>query len=209
MSIRGKKKQTKALTITEVEGPEAIAVNRRGEIVVYDYYGQCVSVFSPSGEKLQSFGTTNFTEGLFYNPCGITVDDEDNILLADKYNNLVQKFTAEGELLVSKGSADGINYSSDIAFNNANGRIYVGHGGYSIQILNSDLSYHGTFGEFGTDDGQFTSTCHIACDTTGNVYVVDGHSVQVFTAEGEFLRKFSGHSEGSGRPFGIAVDSNN
>ena len=40
----------------------------------------------------------------------------------------------------------------------------------------------------------------IACDSAGNVYVTDNgnHLIQVFTAEGNFLRMFGRRGEGRG-----------
>ncbi len=41
-----------------------------------------ISVFSPCGEKLRSFGTLG-SEGLFQSPSGVAVDGEGNLLVAD------------------------------------------------------------------------------------------------------------------------------
>ena len=58
----------------------------------------------------------------------------------------------------------------------------------------------------------------MAFDSTGNVYVVDKENdrIQVFTAAGQFMRKFGGSvwSYGSGNgeldwPIGISIDSDN
>ena len=40
-----------------VNQPWGVAINQKGEVVVAEYGGNCVSVFSPSGEKIRSFGT--------------------------------------------------------------------------------------------------------------------------------------------------------
>ena len=53
------------LTIGEVDGPREVAVNQRGEVVVADSDTHCVSAFSPSGEKLQSFGKHGSGQGEF------------------------------------------------------------------------------------------------------------------------------------------------
>ena len=38
-------------------------------------------MFSPSGDKLQSFGTEGASQGQFMNPRGVAVDGEGNILV--------------------------------------------------------------------------------------------------------------------------------
>ena len=59
--------------------------------------------------------------------------------------------------------------------------------------MNPDLTYDRCFGTGGTDgsgDAQFNKPKDVAFDSAGNVYVADNeHSqIQVFTAEGVFLR---------------------
>ena len=54
----------------------------------------------------------------------------------------------------------------------------------------------------------------MTCDSAGNVYIADSasHRIQVFTAEGEFLRTFGKKGEGNGEldwPSSISVDRNN
>ena len=51
----------------------------------------------------------------------------------------------------------------------------------------------------------------MACDSNGDVYVVDNenHMIQKFSLDGEFLLKFGGKGESPGNlswPSGIAVD---
>ncbi len=47
---------TPILTIGGMKKPHGITFNQRGEVVVAENYGHCVSIFSSSGEKLLSFG---------------------------------------------------------------------------------------------------------------------------------------------------------
>ena len=56
------------LTIGGVEYPWGVAINQREEVVVSEMRGHCVSMFSPNGEKLQSFGTRGSGQGQFTNP---------------------------------------------------------------------------------------------------------------------------------------------
>ena len=207
---------TPILTLGEVDIPIGVAINKRGEVVVTEWNGYCVTVFSPSGEKLQSFGTRGSGLGQF-RPHGVTVDGEGNILVADRLNNRIQKFTAEGQFLTAVGKPDSgppqFSFPTDIAFNTINNKMYVvDFRNHHIQVLNSDLTFSSTFGKQGSGKGQFSYPWGIACDSTGKVYVADtdNHRIQVFTAEGKFIRMFGRRGQGRGELAGpryIAVDT--
>ena len=205
---------TPILTIDEVGKPWGVAINHRGEVVVADLYSHSIHVLSPSGEKLQSFGTCGSGKGQFYSPRGVAVDGEGNILVADSRNHRIQKFTSQGQFLTAVGTEGSgplqFLCPYDIAIS---GKVYVADSSnHRIQLLNSDLTFSHTIGNNGRGKGQFLYPRGIACDSTGKVYVTDGdhHRIKVFTAEGKFLRMFGQCGQGRGElnwPIGIAIDT--
>ena len=212
-----KKLGTPILTIDGVKGPWGVAINQRGEVVVTEWCRHCVSVLSPSGGKLQSFGTSGSGQGQFNGPRGVAVDGEGNIFVVDFDNHHIQKFTAEGQFLAAVGTKGNrrlqFNEPTGIAFNAVNSKVYVTEwGNHRCHILNSDLTFSRTFGKRGSGEGQFTHPAGIACDSTGKCYVADcwNHRIQIFTADGKFLMEFGKRGGGRGElnnPYGIAVDT--
>ena len=188
------------------ESPWGVAFNHAREIVVSA--GHSVSVLTPNGTKLRSFGSRGSDPGQFRHPTGVAVDDEGNILVADCDNQCIQKFTNHGLFLASVGTKS-LQFRSprDVAFNTHNKKVYVvDNENNRIQVLNSDLTFSNIIGEkCGSKSGEFTNPWGVTCDSTGNVYVADSanNRIQVFTASGKFLRKF-GHLN---YPVGVAVDS--
>ena len=205
------------LTIDKVHGPWGVAVNQRGVVVVAEWGGDCVSVFSPSGEKLVAFGKHGSGQGEFNCPRGVAVDGEGSILVSDGGNHRIQKLTAEGKFLAGgTGGCEALQFSfpTEIAYNAKNRMVYVVEGwNHRVQILNSDLTFSSTLGKNGSGKGQFSRPLGIACDSTGKVYLADprNHRIQVFTAEGKFLRMFGKRGRGRGEldwPDGVAIDTN-
>ena len=209
---------TPLLTIGEMKRPWGVAVNMRGEVVVTDVSGDCVSVFSSSGEKLLSFGTRGSGQGQFDCPCDVAIDGEGNILVADQANHRIQKFTADGHFLAMVGTKGSEPLQFDcvlgIAYNTSNNKVYAVDGNHRVQILNSDLTLYSTFGELGSSKGQFNTPRSIACDSNGKVYIADtnNHRIQIFTAEGKFLQTFHRRRQKwdvLNSPIDIAVDGSN
>ena len=208
---------TPILTLGGLRKPWGVAINQRGEVVVTEWGGHRVSMYSPSGENLRSFGTRGCGQGQFEYPYGVAVDGEGNILVADSDNNRIQKFTAKGRFLSAIGTKGSgplqFRCPTDIAFNTSNNKVYVaGNWNNHVQVLNSDLTFSSTFGKKGSGKGQFVNPCGIACDSTGKVYVADtdNHRIQIFTSEEKFLRMFGRRGQGRGeldRPWCVAVDT--
>ena len=214
-----KKLGTPIKTISGVEGPWGVAVNQKGEVIVSEWSGHCVSIFSPAGEKLVSLGSQGSGHGQFDHPRDVAVDDGGNILVVDGDNHRIHKFTSDGKFITAVGKRGNkpLEFSSPvgIAIHPLNKKVYVLDNVNSrIQILNPDLTFSSCFGSRGSDNGQFKFPWDVAFDSTGNVYAADAgnHRIQVFTAEGEYLRKFGKYGSGIGEmnwPSSIAIDSEN
>ena len=203
-------------TIGGLTEPKGVAVNKKGQIIVTENGRHCVSIFSPDGEHIKTFGKHGKVQGQFAYPRGTVVDKDDNILIADRGNRRIQTFTADGQFLTSVGRRG----SGPLQFRDPLGigisqenKIYVCDTmNYRIQILNGDMTYFSSFGSEGNGDGQFQYPRHVALDSTGNVYIADStnHRIQVFTKDGEFLRKFGKKGNNDGIlnwPASISIDS--
>ncbi len=197
------------ITRLRVKEPWGIAFNHRGDVVVSERGGDCVSIFSPSGKKIRSFGTGG-------SPCGVAVNGEGNIIVTNKKNHRIQKLTAEGEFITSVGSKGNgrLQFRSPhgITYNRTNDKVYVVDNNHRVTRLNSDLTFSCSFGKKGSGKGQLKEPYDIACDSTGKVYVADrnNHRIQVFTAEGTSLGMFGRRGQGRGellQPISITIDT--
>ena len=206
---------TPTKTISGLKNPWGVAVNQRGEIIVAERYEHCISIFSPAGEKLRSFGSKGSGPGQFNEPRGVAVDDDGNLLVTEC--NRVQKFTPEHKFITSVGS-DGsnhlqFNYPLSVVVSPTNKKIAIAEWhNHRVQILNPDLTFHSSIGSEGSGNGEFNWPHDIAFDSAGNMYVADANNnrIQVFNPEGQFLRQFGKRGKGGGElkfPAGISIDS--
>ena len=207
---------TPVRVISGLKYPWGVAVNQRGEIIVAESSGNCISIFSPTGGKLRSFGSEGSGQGQFNDPRGVAVDDDGNILVVDSGNQRVQKLTPSGEFMALSQSNVHFNHKPILGIKiHPNSKIiYVSDfSDHCIQILNPDLTFYHKFGERGNNSGQFGFTYDTAFDRIGNVYVAErecNNGIQVFTTEGKYLRKFGSKGSGQGElhfPSAIAINS--
>ena len=191
-------------TITALKRPWGVATSRRGDVIVADYRGHCVSVFSwTNGEKLRSFSSCGVGLRPIHSPRGVAVDSDDNILVVDGSHS-VKKFTLDGEFIqaVGREGSSSLEFKrpTGIAVHPHNAKVYVADtDNHRIQILNSDLTFSGEFG--GSAELPLKCPWGVAFDSTGNVYVADSgnHCIQVFADTGLFLRQFGREGECEGR----------
>ena len=205
-------------TIENLQRPQCMVTNTHNQIVVVECNGDCVSVLTPDGKKIRSFGSKGSGNGQFNRPRGIAQDREGNIYVADQWNHRIQKFTSDGKFMSTVGKRGSglleFNFPLGITFNTVSGKLYVcDANSRRIQVLNTDLALRSTFGSQGNGNGQFGRPIGTACDNTGNVYVTDynNHRIQVFTPDGKFLRKFGSQGSGPGQfisPTDVTIGDN-
>ena len=203
-------------TIGGLDQPWGVAVNQSGDIIVAEFAGHHVSIFSPEGEKIKSFGSCGSNRGQFSYPVGLAVDGDDNILVVEYDNHRIQKFTSDGNFITAVGKRGSklLEFKCPVGIDvHPRTRMVcvADSNDHCIQILNSDFSYYNSFGSCGSNNGQFQFPYDVSFDSTGNMYVADraNHRIQVLTAEGKYLRKFGRKGKGNGEldnPTGISID---
>ena len=207
-----------ARAVPELKGPYGTTTNSKRQIVIVEADEHSISIRTPEGKKINTFGKYGSGEGQLMHPHGIAVDSYDNIYVADCSNHRIQKFTSQGNFVAAVGK-----YGNDylqfyhpvgVCFNEKNSYLYVCDAkNHRIQVLTTDLTFVRCFGRQGSEDGQFQTPMNAAFDDANNLYVTDcdNHRVQVFTADGRFLRAFSNKANGEQLqyPDAIAIDSNN
>ena len=201
-----------------LDRPKGTTINSKGQMIVVEGNGTCVSVLTPEGEKIRTFGTAGKGNGQLVNAYGVTVDKDDNIYVADYSDNRIQKFNSEGEFVAAVGGRGShqlqFNYPMGIVYNHRDNNLYVADQcNNRIQVLTTDFKFVRSFGTRGSGNGQFQNPLNIAFDDANNLYVIDqsNHRVQVLTIEGQFLRTFSQKADGQklNHPWAIAIDSSN
>ena len=178
-----------------------VAVDSADRVYVFSRGEHPVVVFDSDGNFLRSWG-----EGVFTFPHGITMAPDGTVFCIDTADNTVRKFSLDGKLLMTLGgrsapamSGDPFNKPTHVAIDPRNGDIYVSDGYSNARVHkyspNGRLLF--SWGESGTDPGQFNIVHNIATDRDGWVYVADRENrrVQVFDPAGRYETQWGNMSK--------------
>jgi DNA-binding beta-propeller fold protein YncE len=181
-------------------GPAGLAVDSaNGWVYVQDSNNNRIQKFDLSGNYLTQWGSFGQGNGQFRfiipgdfsggPEAGLAVDSAGNVYVVDNRNCRVQKFTSNGTYLTQWGGQGGGDaqflFPSGLAVDRSRGFVYVvdnstpGNGvGNVCKVVKFDLA--GAYLSRWTtmsSAGLPESSCGIAIDSTGAVYVAQGNSI--------------------------------
>ncbi len=188
----------------------AVAVDAHDNVYAFNRGEHPMMVFDRTGNFLRSWG-----EGIFPRAHGLTLAPDDTLFCTDDGDHTVRKCTLDGTVLFTLGisgkpapfmSGNPFNRCTHVAIDPRNGEFYVsdGYGNARVHKYSPEGKLLFSWGESGTDPGQFNIAHNIATDKDGWVYVADreNHRVQVFDANGTFETQWVNMA----RPSGLYID---
>ena len=177
----------------------AVIADNNDDIYVFNRGDHPVIIFDRLGNFKSSWG-----ENLFTRPHGLTLGPDNTVFCADDGDHTIRKCTLDGKVLLTLGnpgksspyqSGHPFHRPTDIAFDPANSDIYVsdGYGNSKVHKFSPDGQLLFSWGEPGTDPGQFNIVHNIATDKEGYVYVADreNHRIQIFDKNGKYQTQWN------------------
>jgi hypothetical protein len=170
-----------------------IGIDSRDQVYVFHRGPHPLIVFDRDGNFLRSWG-----DGLFPRAHGVHIGPDDTIYLTDDGAHAVWKCTLDGRVLLTIGiPGQPAPLMSGTPFRGCthtalspDDHIYVsdGYGNARIHKYSPDGKLVLSWGEPGSDPGQFNLPHNVSCDADGWVYVADreNHRIQVFNGDGKF-----------------------
>jgi len=202
-------------TAVAVDSADRVYVFNRGNmpVLVFDRDGNVIDMWGNddpgSGTRLitDAYGNAlqTWPGNRWLRAHSIRTDHEDNLWLVDVLGHTITKTDRSGRELLRLGngeaapaqSGEPFNRPTDVAVNPANGDIYVSDGYRNSRIHRFDREGRllQSWGEAGSDPGQFSLPHNIAMFGADGVIVADreNHRVQVFSLEGEFRTQWHVH----------------
>jgi len=195
--------------------PYGLAVDSKGRVYVADSKVLAVFIFDTQTKEVELI--KNGTHARFGWITGLTMDDSDRLFVADSKMRRVLVFDPQHK--VEGSISEGMVSPGGMAIDTENRFLYVADAELDqVLVYDADPPYKllrriGTGGKEHTltTPGDFARPTNVAVDKEGNLYVSDtlNDRVEIFDAEGTFIRTFGKAGDGPGyfaRPKGIAID---
>jgi len=195
--------------------PYGVAYDSKNRFYTADPYVGAVFIFNFETKTFETI--RNGRDATFKLIVGVAVDDDDRLFVSDGALNHISLFDANHKFVQNFGQGD-FKRPGCMTIDKENRFLYVvDTEGAKIVVYDADsLKKLRTIGhppkvEGEWDEGDFIYPNSVAVDKDGNVYVTDmgNNRVQIFDAEGNFIRMWGKEGDGPGtfmRPKGIAVD---
>ena len=191
----------------EVSG---VGVDRRDRVYVFSRGDHPLTIFERDGSFVGSWG-----DGMFGRPHAVTMGPDDTIYLTDDGDHTIRKCTLDGKVLLTIGvpnqpapkhSGRPFNRCTHVAVA-SDGSLYAtdGYGNTRVHKFSPTGALVGSWGDPGTDPGQFNLPHAIAIDRAGLLYVADreNHRMQIFDADGRFRTQWNNMH----KPCGLYIDA--
>jgi DNA-binding beta-propeller fold protein YncE len=187
-----------------------VVVDSRDRVYVLNRGEHPMIVFEQDGSFVTAWG-----EDLFTRPHGVTLGPDENLYCVDDGDHSIRKCTTDGQLLMTIGtpgepaplhSGQPFNRPTKVAFDPKTGDLYIsdGYGNAKVHKYSADGCHLFSWGEYGTDPGQFNLVHSVCTDGGGKVYIADreSHRVQIFDDQGAYLDQWNNLH----RPCGLHID---
>jgi DNA-binding beta-propeller fold protein YncE len=178
---------------TDLGRPKGMGLDRDGNILVIEPHYQRVNHFTPAGKLVAQWGIKGTNVGQLILPRAIAQNSKGDFV--------VSEYTVVERVQVFPGTV-----ATNAAGANAERPTF------NAQRSRESLATVTSWGTPGLGEGEFNRPEGLGLGTNDTVFVADScnHRIQVFSAEGRFLRAFGGAGSGAGEfsyPYDVKLDA--
>ncbi len=217
---------------TDLGKPKGMGRDHDGNIIVVEPHYQRVNHFTPEGKLVAQWGCKGTNEGCFMLPRGIAENSRGEFLVSEymgaervqRFAPIVQSLKSKIQSPLDEGTSpltpalspsEGAREHTNWPYAKTDGTLLATsqqHAGSETGAPEPGASWLQVIGRAGTGPGEFNRAEGICVDARDRIYVADScnHRIQIFSADGKFLREFGTAGSRLGElsyPYDVAVDA--
>lgn len=133
--------------------------------------------------------------GMLIKPCGLAVNERNEIIVTDTGNDRVQILRNDGSCVREFGNAKkALIFPAGVALDRYGNIFVVDCNDHRVNVFNGQGTFLCEFGSKGNLDHQLNNPHGVSVDSDGNIMVADSGNkqVKIFSPTGQFVDKFGG-----------------
>ena len=206
---------------TDLGKPKGMGCDREGNIIVVEPHYQRVNHFTPDGKLVAQWGCRGTNEGCFILPRGVAENSRGEFFVCEYMGaERVQRFAIQKSEVGSRRLEENDRphpqkrENTNWPYAKSDAPLappVLKRAGPEAGVLGREATVLQVIGRAGTDPGEFNRAEGICVDAQDRIYVADScnHRVQIFAADGKFIREFGKAGSRLGElsyPYDVAVD---
>ncbi len=191
-----------------LDSPQALAIDRRGDMLIADSGNNRVLVLTDTGELVVEFGGYGWDEGQFDTPTDLAVYPGFYIYVLDEGNRRVERFDERGNYLDRIVDEDETGTPVGIAIGSGGELFIVDEDKQAVVVYSQFAEALEPLGGFGGGPGELVSPCDVVMGPSRQIAVSDPGAgvVHVFDEFGSQLYEVA-LPEGGFQPCALTFDS--
>ncbi|XP_033104462.1 tripartite motif-containing protein 3-like [Anneissia japonica] len=192
--------------------PQGVKVHRMFKMkngnIAFSDYSKCIKICNMNGQVLKSIG-----QGVLKDPWGIHVDEVSNVVyVADLSIDWVYMFDIYSGQVIRKIGSHGyqkgqISEVIDVTLTNQGHLLVLEYGNNRLQLFDNEGRFMKVLVKKGYEDGKVRYACGVVVDENDNIIISNKHKLQLFSKDGNFIKRIDKESAGIQYAEGISISS--
>ncbi|XP_033116547.1 tripartite motif-containing protein 2-like [Anneissia japonica] len=181
---------------------------KNGNIAFSDWGNQCIQICSMNGQLVKSVG-----KEVLKNPFGIHVDEGSNIVyVADWETRCVLLSIDSGEMIRKIGSQGNIQQGKmigmvDVTLTKEGHLLILEYSNHRLQLFDKEGMWVKVLIKAGDENGKIRNPDGVVVDADDNIIISCKNKLQLFSKNGNFIKRIDKDDDGINNPEGIAIIS--
>lgn len=181
--------------------PVGVAVSNCGKLFILDTGNSRIKVLTKDLELIRHIKNVGMEER---SGTGIALSSKNTLFIANWRTKYIAEIDFEGSVIQKFTHSDFVE-PIDLAVNSSGQILVADNGASSIFIFEPSGKFVSRFGKKGSENGAFNLMSSITMGQQDEVVVSDSR-IQIFTANGKFIREIYPEGKGKGHHGGVVYD---
>ncbi|XP_033104463.1 uncharacterized protein LOC117107049 [Anneissia japonica] len=192
--------------------PQGVQVYRMYKMkngnIVFSEILKHITICNENGQVIKSIGLTGPMH-----PSGIHVDEVSNVVYVGDWKTYYAfMFDIDNDKMIKKIGSQGnpagqLSAVADVTLTNQGHIILLENDISRLQLFDNEGKFMKILVEAGDEDGKVRNPCAVVVDADDNIIISSDHKLQLFSSDGNFIKRIDNQEDGIKNPWGLSIIS--